>query len=438
MGDARVLERIEAWEAIGLIDHETADRLRSAERAAPSAEVEVAVRRPSVVAAFFGPALTVAELFAYIGAGFVLAAWHTIVATYAFRDSPLGVPAPALAFLLAQYAIPAIILSIAGLFAIGGSERQRRFAGVAFGVATWHIFQTVQVGLQPSEAGFENGLSRDVGAVLAALSAIVAALVYRRVHPAVLTQITFLAAVAFLASRLLQVAEGQWYWPSVSSNGTVDPILARARVGITIAWWLACALVFGLVARYERRRAEAAPDLDDGAAARRAAVSAWAAGLTAIAGTAIAVIQSDYNGRALEPWLGDLAILAVAVVLLALAFRRGASAYLYPGALGLIVAFTDLNNQYIAGQVGIGVALLVEGVILLGAGLFAGRIRRRLDARGRGPEPGSDEPGMPAAPVSMLAPAEADVAREAPLPPAATPAVDLDAPAATPDTAPGL
>lgn len=464
MGDARVIERIEAWEAIGLIDHETADRLRSAERAAPGPEVDRSVRGPSVVAAFFGPAVTVAELFAYIGAAFVLAAWHTILASYAFRDTASVVSGPVFAFLLAEYAIPAIVLSIAGLFATGGTDRQRRFAGVAFGVATWHILQTVQVGLQPSQAVLQNGLNWDPAAVLAAVAAVVAALVYRRVHPAVLTQIAFLSAVAFLASRLLQVVEGQWYWPSVGIDGTVDPSLAQARAGLTIVWWLGWALVFGLVARYERGRAVAAPDLDGGAAARRAAVSAWAAGLTAIAGTATAVMQSNGNGRSLEPWIGDVAILAVAVLLLALAFRRGAGAYLYPGALGLIVALTDLNSRYVAERVGIGVALLVEGVILLGAGLFAERIRRRLAARGEGPAPGDDGPGihagggiagLPEAPMSTAAPistaapvhtAALDEPATSPVvePPALAigldapvPALGLDGPAPA-DVAPGL
>jgi hypothetical protein len=461
MGDARVIERIEAWEAIGLIDHETADRLRSAERAAPALGLDGSVRGPSVVAAFFGPAVTVAELFAYIGTAFVLAAWHTILPSFAFRDSVSGA-APIFALLLAQYAIPAIVFSIAGLFATGGHERQRRFAGVAFGVATWHIFQTVQVGLQPSQAVLQNGLSWDPAAVLAAVAAVVAALVYRRVHPAVLTQIALLAAVAFLVSRLLQVVEGQWYWPSVGSDGTVDAGLARARVGLTIVWWLGCALVFGLVARYERRRAAAAPDLDDGAAARRATVSAWAAGLTAIAGTATAAMQSNANGRALEAWLGDAAILGVGVLLLALAFRRGAGAYLYPGALGLIVALTDLNSSYVAEKVGVGVAFLVEGVILLGAGLLAERLRRRLGARGHGPAPASGGPGSHAvggaagtpkvavstaapaatvASVSTAAPVDASVALEAPPSPieapVAAPAIDLDAPASA-DAAPGL
>lgn len=410
MGDARVLERIEAWEAIGLIDHETADRLRSAERAAPGLELPGPARGPSAVAAFFGPAVTVAELFAYIGAAFVLAAWHTILAAYAFRDSGVGASSSIFAFLLAQYAIPAIVFSIAGLFATGGSDRQRRFAGVAFGFATWHIFQTVQVGLQPSQGVLENGLNWDPAAVLAAVAAVVAGLVYRRVHPAVLTQIAFLGAVAFLASQVLQVVEGQWYWPSVSLDGTVDPALARARVGLTIVWWLGCALVFGFVARYERRRSAAAPDLDDGAAGRRATVSAWAAGLTAIAGTATAVMQSNGNGRAIEPWIGDVAILLVAFLLLAIAFRRGAGAYLYPGALGLIVALTDLNSRYVAEQVGIGVALLVEGVILLGAGLFAERLRRRLGARIHRPASG-EGPGNAAAvtvaPAAIVTPVEA-------------------------------
>jgi hypothetical protein len=62
----------------------------------------------------------------------------------------------------------------------------------------------------------------------------------------------------------------------------------------------------------------------------------------------------------------------------------------YAAALGLMVALSDFNFTYLSSSTELG--LLIEGVILLGAGVAADRLRRRIGH----PEP---EPEL-AAPVA--------------------------------------
>ena len=78
-----MLDRIDAWERLGLIDGSIAARLRSAEAEHPGlarlADVsETAPGRPRRASAsatdILGPGPTVAEMFAYLGGGFLLAA----------------------------------------------------------------------------------------------------------------------------------------------------------------------------------------------------------------------------------------------------------------------------------------------------------------------------------------------------------------------------
>ena len=106
----------------------------------------------------------------------------------------------------------------------------------------------------------------------------------------------------------------------------------------------------------------------------------FVAGLTVVLGTTLGAFVFGESGRVLPVIAGDAAILLAAGILLAVAIRYGSSAYLYPAALGIIIALSDLNSTYIAQQTGTGVAFLLEGVILIGAGFVADRIRRRLAA----------------------------------------------------------
>ena len=78
-------------------------------------------------------------------------------------------------------------------------------------------------------------------------------------------------------------------------------------------------------------------------------VGLWA-GLTAVLGLFYAVSQSTYSavsgsGRALEPVVGDVAVLVVAAILLERAYRRESNAFIFAAAIGCIVALTDLDGE---------------------------------------------------------------------------------------------
>jgi hypothetical protein len=147
-------------------------------------------------------------------------------------------------------------------------------------------------------------------------------------------------------------------------------------VGISAAWWLGLAVIIGWIGLRESRAAS-----DDPAAGRRAAMSRLWAGLVAVIGFAMSVTRSTYASsgeyvRAIEPWLGDLAIVLLAAILVERAFRRDAGTFVYAAALGLMIALSDFNFTYLSSSTEIG--LLIEGVILLGAGVAADRLRRRI------------------------------------------------------------
>ena len=118
----------------------------------------------------------------------------------------------------------------------------------------------------------------------------------------------------------------------------------------------------------------------------------WA-GLVAVVGLASALTQTgnlgdDRYGRVLEPWIADVAILALAAILTERAFRRGSNAFILAAAIGLIIALTDFNFSYLSESTDVG--LLIEGGILLAVGFTGDRLRRRLDHAG----------GVPPAPVA--------------------------------------
>ena len=147
-----------------------------------------------------------------------------------------------------------------------------------------------------------------------------------------------------------------------------------------------------IIALVGLREARAGERDHDPAAARRAAVTRFWAGLTAVFGLALAVTQSAYQGgdqygRVLEPWIGDVALLVLSAVLVERAFRRDATSFIYAAAVGLIIALTDFNVSYLSNSTE--VALLIEGLILLGVGVAADRLRRRI---------GHDDGAPPVAP----------------------------------------
>jgi len=125
MPDQRVVERIDAWAAAGLIDEETASRLRAAEAEADAeAPAESALvdahgvggaPTRSAAATVFGPAVTIGELFAYVGAGFLLAAWHTLFASLFAPESSGAFLTRSLSAQAVQLAVPAIAFAVVGM-----------------------------------------------------------------------------------------------------------------------------------------------------------------------------------------------------------------------------------------------------------------------------------------------------------------------------------
>lgn len=379
-----VLERIADWEAAGLIDPATAARLRLAEADRPAepatpaasavAEASSAadappMRGPSSVAAVFGPGVTIGEMFAYLGGGFLLGAFETFVFRLAGSDNRSELP------IAIGSAIAAIALTLFGLNLMNGDPRRRRAAGVLFGLAVAHV--GVAAGAVSDVAGLDWPLVGVIGALVAS----VAAIGLRVLHPSLLTQVALLASITTLAGLVLSlierivVPERQFSDSGVPilQPGSPDPIVL---VAFTAAWWLVLAVIVGVIGL---REAEATDH--DPTAGRRASLTRLWAGLVAVIGLSTAVTRSDYtaNGdfrRIIEPWLGELAILVLAAILVERAFRRDASTFVYAAALGLMIALSDFNFSYLSSSAELG--LLIEGLILLAAGFGADRLRRRL------------------------------------------------------------
>lgn len=271
--------------------------------------------------------------------------------------------------------VAAVVLVGFGLRMRGGSERTSRAAGVAFLLAATYVGGAV------TAFAIFAGLDWPAIGVIGSGAALATAVALRVIHPSVLTQVGVLTWVTAFSVAILQFLQVTIF-PEDFSNETGLPNLTGPDPMILVlasaAWWLTTAVIIGLVGLREARSGE--HDHDPGPA-RRAAVSRFWAGLTAVIGLATAVSRSIYlgngeYGRVLEPWVGDLALLVLSAVLIERAFRRDATAYIYAAAIGLIVALTDFNVSYLSDSTE--VALLIEGLILLGVGVAADRLRRRV------------------------------------------------------------
>jgi hypothetical protein len=379
----QVLERIDAWLEAGLIDSATADRLRAAERAEPPARRDSSPNPMQAAGAWFGPPSTIAEWFGYIGAAFLLAAWHVLSPSgTTFQDG-------------LRWFGPAVAFSAIG-FGLITSGRLGRAAGVAFLVATVHVYAGLHAVLGPANPPPEPE-------VIATALTVAAALAYRRLHPSVLTQIGFLGAlIAFATSLLAWLRDG--FFGAAASPFQMPQSSVLAMALLSVGWWLAWAVALGLLARREWRIGEEAPieaTPAEAAAARRGRVTRLVAGLTAVLGAMSGLWLTGSDGRALEPFVADGVLIAISGVLLAISIRFGSLTYLLPAATGFIGALTDLNARYVAQQTGTGMALLLEGLILLGTGVVAEQLRRRMAQRRGGARPGAGGAGE--APLATIA-----------------------------------
>jgi hypothetical protein len=388
MSDASA--HIGAWEAAGLIDHATADRLRAAEVDAaelPDAGEDTSVGGPrSAAAAMFGPGVTIPEVFGYLGGAFLVAAWSAFMARTAGSSANSEVALGIMAL------IAAAALAGLGSWLRGRGERATRAAGVAFLVATSYAAAAA------ASFGSGAGIEWPTIAVVSAAAALAVAAILRMLHPSVLTEVGVLVWLTALAASGLAWIQSSFFADTFADDtGSSGPDPMLLVVG-SAAWWLATAVVIGLIGLGEARFGERT---DDPASMRRAAVSRFWAGLVAVIGLAMAVSRSaplptgEY-GRVLEPWIGILAMLILSAVLLERAFRRDATSYVYAAALGLIVALTDLNVSYLSADTEI--ALLIEGLILLGVGVAADRLRRRVGGFDDEP-PAAPPPTVPLEPL---------------------------------------
>ena len=363
MADAS--EHIRAWETAGLIDPATAERLRTAAAADDRRPVET----PSQAVAMFGPSVTIPEVFGYLGTAFLLAGWTGFVSRLMAPTDGLS-PGLGIGALIA-----AAVLVGLGLVLRRGDARRRRSAGVAFLVAV--AYAGGGVAALAGAAGLDGAQAGVIGAGVA----LAVAVGLRTIHPAVLTQVGLLGAITGLAGAALILFESL-LGPADQFNDAGTFIPGRDPVVLVVGsalWWLGCAVVIGLIGLFEARAA----DRGDDAARRRAAVSRFWAGIVAVVGLANALTRSAYSGpngqdfeRVIEPWIGQLSLVILSLVLLERAFRRDSTAYVYAAALGLIVALSDFNFTYLSDSTELG--LVIEGAILLAVGLSADRLRRRI------------------------------------------------------------
>ena len=372
----RVQERISAWEAAGLIDPATAARLRLAEADAleddPDAGPVVAEPpssrpAPSSFGSVFGPSLSIGEMFGYVGGAFLLGAYETFV----IRVAGFGEGSQLL--LTIAWAAAAAALIVAGLTLMDGDARRRRAAGVLFAIAVLHA------GAAGAALAAAAAWNWPAPSVLGAVVATFTAIGLRRLHASMMTQLALLVSLTVLAAVVLDWLNQVLVPPTEFTNdglpidGGPDPIL---RVVLAALWWIVLAVLIGAIGLLEADSAEGDP-----AAGRRADFSRLWAGLVAVFGVASALTMTSFDssggfGRTLQPWVGDLVLLIVAAVLVERAFRRDASVFVYAAAVGLIIALSDFNFTYLADSTEVG--LLIEGVILLGAGFGANRLRQRV------------------------------------------------------------
>jgi len=394
MSDPEV--HIAAWEAAGLIDAPLAARLRAAATGpggAPSEVPAAAQTSGGSAGSFFGPNITIGEFFAYLGAAFVLSGWLAFIAELSSTSHPTEILAGALA-------LSALAMFGFGLFLARGDRRRHRAAGIAFLVTTFLAAGSAAYVVQTDV--LRNTLQDQAPGVLIAFVAVLVAAGLRRALPAVATQVGLILSLIALWGAYNAWAQSILYPTDFGDGVGYVPNAAPEPAWLILAaagWWLLLALGLGILALYEARR-----EAVDNGARNRAATTRFLAGLVAVLGVTTQLTSSgslggDQYGRLIEPWIADLALLAIVAVLLERAFRRGSTAFVLPAAIGLILAMTDFNFSYLAQSRSIG--LLIEGGILLAVGFVGTRIRRRLGRSGAGPAaPAPDPP--PAVPVATI------------------------------------
>jgi hypothetical protein len=202
---SEITARIDAWEEVGLIDSETAIRLRTAEsvqsRASralapetlPPPETPAAPRptsRPSALGGFFGPTASIAEMFAYLGAAFLIAAYSTFVSRTAESSRDRD------AIFTGGAALLTVVAVLIGAWLAGRDERSRRGGGVLFLVAIGGAAITANFLTQL--LGWTWGAGPEL---FVAVVSVGVAIVLRSLLPALATHLGLLGAIPWPAPR---------------------------------------------------------------------------------------------------------------------------------------------------------------------------------------------------------------------------------------------
>lgn len=215
MSDPEV--HIATWESAGLIDAPLAARLR-----ATIPEPAPAQLSGGSAGSFFGPSITIGELFAYLGAAFVLGGWLAFIAELSSTSHPTEILAGSLA-------ASALAMFGFGLFLARGDRRRHRAAGVAF-LATI-VLATGSAAYVVQTDALRNTLQDQAPGVLIALVAVLVAAGLRRVLPAVTTQVGLLLSLTSLWAAVLGWVQSIVYPSDFGDGMAPTPVSRPGRAG---------------------------------------------------------------------------------------------------------------------------------------------------------------------------------------------------------------
>jgi hypothetical protein len=209
----------------------------------------------------------------------------------------------------------------------------------------------------------ENWLGSTGAALIPVLTALVGLLTVMLAHRIRSGRLLALALVswAFAIAGALREAISTLFLINGSEGGYYTLFENQAWA----LWWLlpAAGLYF-----YARRAAQGS-DADHA----RASITRIFGGLALIG----AMLTSGIFSMDKFPF-SAVATLGVSLLLVLLALRERATAYLWPSAAGIFAALTVINGIYFSETLGLSGALLVEGLILLGVAGATFALRSRL------------------------------------------------------------
>ena len=196
--------------------------------------------------------------------------------------------------------------------------------------------------------------------VLASLVGLLAILLAHRIRSGRLLALALVGWAFVVASDLREAIS-----TLVLVNGSEDGYYALFENQAWALWWLLPAAGLYLYAR----RAAKGSNADHA----RASITRIFGGLALIG----AMLTSGIFSMDEFPF-SAVATLGVSLLLVLLALRERATAYLWPSAAGIFAALTVINGIYFSETLGLSGALLVEGLILLGVAGATFALRSRL------------------------------------------------------------